>query len=226
MATRKIKDAKDLSTNELIYFKGHAKATYMSDGKTVEEAINEMGGGEDAIIFDFDKLEDDYIQAPLAINDEQMQLATGMSIIDFADKIATGAPCYCKFYGMVSNWDIKICNDGALMIQWPGVEYKAILAFEEGALMVQVQSDTTITEDIVSQWGFTKNKGTVTKVKINGTEKTPDANGMVDLGTIEGGSGGSSNLPIASSTQAGVVQISDGSWSGANQIISNNGIIK
>lgn len=32
MATRKIKDAKDLSTNELIYFKGHAKATYMSDG--------------------------------------------------------------------------------------------------------------------------------------------------------------------------------------------------
>lgn len=35
-------------------------------------------------------------------------------------------------------------------------------------------------------------KGTVTKVKINGTEKTPDSDGMVDLGTIEGGSGGSS----------------------------------
>ncbi len=45
MATRKIKDAKDLSTNELIYFKGHAKATYMSDGKTVEEAINQIGSG-------------------------------------------------------------------------------------------------------------------------------------------------------------------------------------
>lgn len=42
MATRKIKDAKDLSTNELIYFKGHAKATYMSDGRTVEDAINEI----------------------------------------------------------------------------------------------------------------------------------------------------------------------------------------
>lgn len=39
MATRKIKDAKDLLTNELIYFKGHAKATYMSDGRTVEEAV-------------------------------------------------------------------------------------------------------------------------------------------------------------------------------------------
>lgn len=35
-------------------------------------------------------------------------------------------------------------------------------------------------------------KGTVTSVKINGTTKTPDTNGMVDLGTIEGGSGSSS----------------------------------
>lgn len=39
MATRKIKDAKDLSTQELIYFKGHAKATFMSDGATVEDAV-------------------------------------------------------------------------------------------------------------------------------------------------------------------------------------------
>lgn len=45
MATRQIKDAKDLTTNELIYFKGHAQATYMSDGRTVEEAINSSAGG-------------------------------------------------------------------------------------------------------------------------------------------------------------------------------------
>lgn len=45
MSTRKIKDAKDLSTNELIYFKGHAQATYMSDGRTVEEAIISGSGG-------------------------------------------------------------------------------------------------------------------------------------------------------------------------------------
>lgn len=42
MPTRIIKDAKDLSTNELIYFKGHAQATFMSDGRTVEEAINDI----------------------------------------------------------------------------------------------------------------------------------------------------------------------------------------
>ena len=40
--TRKIKEAKDLSSGELIYFKGHAKATYMSDGSTVEDSINQL----------------------------------------------------------------------------------------------------------------------------------------------------------------------------------------
>lgn len=52
MATRQIKDAKDLTTNELIYFKSHAKATYMSDGLTVEEAINIIkatGGAYDEV---------------------------------------------------------------------------------------------------------------------------------------------------------------------------------
>ena len=42
MSTRNIKDAKDLTTGELIYFKGHAQATFMSDGRTVEEAVSEM----------------------------------------------------------------------------------------------------------------------------------------------------------------------------------------
>lgn len=45
MATRKIKDAKDTSTNELIYFRGHAQATYMSDGTSVEDKINGISAG-------------------------------------------------------------------------------------------------------------------------------------------------------------------------------------
>ena len=45
MANRTIKDAKDAKSNELIYFRGHAKATYMSDGRTVEDAINSVGTG-------------------------------------------------------------------------------------------------------------------------------------------------------------------------------------
>lgn len=42
MATRNIKDAVDLSSGSLIYFKGHAKATYISDGSTVEDAIENL----------------------------------------------------------------------------------------------------------------------------------------------------------------------------------------
>ena len=46
MATRQVRDAKDSLSGELIYFKGHAQAVYMSDGTTVEDAINSSGGGE------------------------------------------------------------------------------------------------------------------------------------------------------------------------------------
>lgn len=42
---RYVKDAIDFVTKEKIYFKGHAKATFMSDGKTVEDAINQIGAG-------------------------------------------------------------------------------------------------------------------------------------------------------------------------------------
>ena len=42
---------------------------------------------------------------------------------------------------------------------------------------------TKVTESTVSGWGFTKNAGTVTAVKINGTSKNP-TNGVVDLGTV------------------------------------------
>ena len=40
----------------------------------------------------------------------------------------------------------------------------------------------------IAAMGFTKNQGTVTAVKINGVTKNP-SNGIVDLGTIEGGNG-------------------------------------
>lgn len=50
MSTRKIKDAIDLTTNELVYLKGHAKATYMSDGSTVEDAINNINGSGNSYV--------------------------------------------------------------------------------------------------------------------------------------------------------------------------------
>lgn len=46
MSTRRVKDAKDVSSGELIYFRGHAKATYLSDGRTVEDAIKNTPSSE------------------------------------------------------------------------------------------------------------------------------------------------------------------------------------
>ena len=40
-----IKDIQDAKTGEKIYLAGHAEATYMSNGSTVEEALNEITGG-------------------------------------------------------------------------------------------------------------------------------------------------------------------------------------
>ena len=43
METREVKDAK--FDGKKIYYKGHAKATFMSDGRNVEDAINSISGG-------------------------------------------------------------------------------------------------------------------------------------------------------------------------------------
>lgn len=42
ISTREVKDAVDLNTNALIYFRGHAKCTYLSDGRTVEQAMSDL----------------------------------------------------------------------------------------------------------------------------------------------------------------------------------------
>lgn len=48
----------------------------------------------------------------------------------------------------------------------------------------------TKTSQLTNDSGYTTNKGTVTQVKINGTTKSPNSAGLVDLGTISGGGGG------------------------------------
>ena len=52
MGTRKVKDAIDLETGEKVYLKGHAKATYMSDGRTVEDAIGNSSGNGSGVYED------------------------------------------------------------------------------------------------------------------------------------------------------------------------------
>ena len=42
IGSRKVKDLIDNQTQEPVYIKGHAQATFMSDGATVEDAINNL----------------------------------------------------------------------------------------------------------------------------------------------------------------------------------------
>lgn len=81
MSTRNIKDAKDLDTGELIYFKGHAQATFMSDGRTVEEAVSGMSGGSGGSID----------TSNLATKEE---LAQKQDVISDIDTIRTNAANY------------------------------------------------------------------------------------------------------------------------------------
>lgn len=49
---------------------------------------------------------------------------------------------------------------------------------------VTITIPPAVTETTVSGWGFTKNKGTVTELKVNGLSKAPDTNGTVDVGNV------------------------------------------
>lgn len=49
---------------------------------------------------------------------------------------------------------------------------------------VTITIPSAVTETTVSGWGFTKNKGTVIELKVNGLSKAPDTNGMVDVGNV------------------------------------------
>lgn len=104
-----------------------------------------------------------------------------------------------------------------------GSDYKRIaLPSSAGTLALTSQIPTVPTKlsSFTNDSGFTTNKGTVTSVTINGTNVTPDSNGLVNLGTISGGSGGTSSyvLPTATSSTLGGVK------TGSN-ITNSNGTI-
>jgi hypothetical protein len=87
---RKVKDAKDLSSNELIYFKGHAKATYMSDGTTVEDAINNIEVGDGADLSNYVTKEE--------LNSKQDTITDLETIRQGAAKGATALQSYTEQY--------------------------------------------------------------------------------------------------------------------------------
>lgn len=72
-----------------------------------------------------------------------------------------------------STWDNKVSN---VQADWNATSGLA-------QILNKPTIPAAVTESTVSGWGFTKNTGTVTGVKINGTTKNPTS-GVVDLGTV------------------------------------------
>lgn len=213
MATRQIKDAKDLSTNELIYFKGHAQATYMSDGRTVEEAVNSMSGGGassgniTAIPYDGSELDSRNIMDAIDSTTGEKVYFTGDAnyircnggmLIDYIDDKAAAAK--------IIKWDVEAglvdyVPDEAL--NWIGTQEGVLILNGGVAIMVlneelglpHVQSsvvkDNTIfvTKVFLTMFGYDSDSVTidtsnlVTSVKIDGVSKTPSS-GVVDLGYV------------------------------------------
>lgn len=157
MATRKIKNAKDLVTDELIYFKSHAQATFMSDGTTVEDKINNLqAGGADLTEY--------------AKKSELASVATSGSYNDLSNKPTIPS---AVTESTVSGWGFTK-NTGTYSKPSGGIP-KSDLA---SAVQTSLGKADTALQSYTEQY-----KGTVTGVKINGTTKNPTS-GVVDLGTV------------------------------------------
>lgn len=193
MSTRKVKDAIDLETNEVIYLKGHAQATFMSDGRTVEDAINQAGtgGGSGGIVTETDPIFSASAAAGIKSSD----------ITNWNSKTSnTGTITGIKMNGdskgtsgvvdlgtvITAHQDIsgkvdKVSGKGLSTNDYTTDEKNKLGGIAAGA-EVNVQSDwnvtdttsdayiknkptipSAVTESTVSGWGFTKNTGTYSK---------------------------------------------------------------
>ena len=117
--------------------------------------------------------------------------------LDFYTKSEVDTQLAAKQNTLVSGTSIKTINNQSLLgsgnisisgggessgdvnvIETVKVNGTALTPDANKAVNVTVPTETTVTN-----WGFTKNAGTVTGVKMNGTTNNPTS-GIVDLGTV------------------------------------------
>jgi hypothetical protein len=213
MSTRQIKDAKDLSTNELIYFKGHAQATYMSDGRTVEEAIANINNSNvQAVQQDNGELDERPIR-------DAKDLTTGELVYFTGDAryIRTGNGMLLDYIddgdaqGRIYHWNVEaietsdeevpgevmniIFSKQGLVLLNGGV---ANFDFDNGLIYSSIINDGIVTVTkvytdfafyqsvVINEYNLNSSgssSGSVTSIKVDNVSKTP-SNGVVDLGYI------------------------------------------
>ena len=177
MSTRKIKNARDLKTDELIYFKSHAQATFMSDGSTVEDTINDIkeNGGADL---------SNYVttaQLNTSLSGKQDTISDLVDIRSGASKGATavqpGSLSTVATSGSYNDLSNKPTIASAVTINGND---KTI---SSGKINIGT-IPTAVTINGSTKTGSTIALGTVvTGVKVNGSTKSPSS-GTVDIGSV------------------------------------------
>ena len=141
MATRKIIDAKH--NGEKVWLKGHAQATYMSNGSTVEDAINSIQGSSGEAGPETDPV---FSASPAASITEANKQAWSnkQDAISDLTNIRNGAA------------------KGATAVQ-PSSLATVATSGSYTDLSNKPTIPSAVTESTVSGWGFTKNTGTYSK---------------------------------------------------------------
>lgn len=150
MSTRQIKNARDLKTNELIYFKSHAKATYLSDGSTVEDTINNIKEKDVDL--------SDYVTSS--------QLSTALSgkqdNIDDLVNIRKGVELAGNSV-QFSNKNLHIASiEGVITNEGDIYAFPNTIAALEGhgdVLATLNDIPEAVTSETIEDWGFIKDKG-------------------------------------------------------------------
>ena len=240
MSTRKIKDAKDLSTNELVYFKGHAKATYMSDGSTVEDTVKVLEKDIDEISTNLGDLatKDELKNLTNEIIDNEFVVATTLTYLDgkVDDVIQTIEENELVTATALTNLDNRLLevesgavggNEGTIT----GVSVNGTSIATSGVANIpaastsaygvtKLTSATTSTSNTLAATASAVKaaydlansyKGTVTEVKANGTSIATS---------------GVANIPAASTSAYGVTKLTTATTSTSTTLAATASAVK
>ena len=210
---RKVKDAKDLSSNELIYFKSHAKATYMSDGTTVEDAINNIKVGTGEINVDLSeypkKSELSTVATSGSYNDlnNKPELKTVATTGSYDDLINKPVIPSVVTETTVSNWGFTK-NNGTYSKPNNGIPKSDLESSVQQSL---TNADTAYGWGNHASAGYTKNVGTITGISANGTSIATS---------------GVANIPAASTSAYGVTKLSSSTSSTSTSLAATGSAVK
>jgi hypothetical protein len=216
MSTRKIKNARDLESNELIYFKSHAQATFMSDGSTVEDVINEIKetGGADLT---------DYVtttQLNTSLSGKQDTISDLANIRSGASKGATAVqPASLSTVATSGSYN-DLSNKPTIPTAVTINNVNKTISSNK----INIGTiPTAVTINGSTKTGSTIALGTVvTGVTMNGSTKTV-SNGKVDLGTIITAHQTLKTINGESIIGSGDIEINSGGSSDANVMAVDTG---